>query len=261
MMRSLGRGVFVSAGASDGCASLDRDALLDAFDQIGQCGRSQARNAALHDRGVRRFGADAGEQFPVRTEDVDVSASSEHPLALTGWAMVVREIAERENVWHGGLVQRRRGRFISARGRIALAITSEFGPFRATHDDRDSSVSVPYGGILACALKLQAAIPDDRLASRAKPRAVCDILNLMRRCRDSQPRRRRYALVGVEYFRSVRASSEKQQLPGENHMIVAGAARCAQIPSLRRLRRMPGRLGRGMSSMAESKSTLSLAAG
>ena len=132
-------------------AAFDRDALLDAFDQIGR-----AAVLAGTKLQIAVYGGSAlmlASNFRFATEDVDVS-ELERPLP--DWlAAVVREIA-RENRLAGRLVQRW-GRIPPqfARGSSAPIIWS-LGHFRETVARRDLWFRFPSAEYLL-ALKLKAA--------------------------------------------------------------------------------------------------------
>jgi hypothetical protein len=179
-------------------AAFGRDALLDAFDQIGR-----AAVLAGTKLQIAVYGGSAlmlASNFRFATEDVDVSAL-DHPLPA--WlAMVVHEIAEK-NHWQDDWFNDGVAVYLSPLADHAIDHL-EFGTF-----PRDSvpglAVSVPSAEYLL-ALKLKAVRVTDPLRGETER---LDILNLMQvvgiaTAEDA------IALLG-KYFPVSAASSEKQR--------------------------------------------------
>ena len=180
-------------------AAFDRDALLDAFDQIG---RAAVRAGTKLQIAV--YGGSAlmlASNFRFATEDVDVS-QLEHPLP--GWlAEVVHEIAE-QNRWQDDWFNDGVAFHLSSLADRSIDHL-EFGTFPRDGTPPGLAVSVPSAEYLL-ALKLKAARILDPLRGETER---LDILNLMQ-------------VVGIatvedavvllgKYFPVSAASSEKQQ--------------------------------------------------
>jgi hypothetical protein len=180
-------------------ASFDRDALLDAFDQIG---RAAARAGTKLQIAV--YGGSAlmlAGNFRFATEDVDVS-ELERPLP--DWlAAVVHEISLknhwREDWFNDGVVVH-----LSSLADLALDHL-EFGTFPRDGTAAGLVVSVPSAEYLL-ALKLKAARITDPLRGETER---LDILNLMRVVGISTVEDA-IALLG-RYFPVSAGSSEKQR--------------------------------------------------
>lgn len=180
-------------------ASFDRDALLDAFDQIG---RAAARAGTKLQIAV--YGGSAlmlAGNFRFATEDVDVS-ELERPLP--DWlAAVVHEISLknhwREDWFNDGVVFH-----LSSLADLALDHL-EFGTFPRDGTAAGLVVSVPSAEYLL-ALKLKAARITDPLRGETER---LDILNLMRVAGISTVEDA-IALLG-RYFPVSAGSSEKQR--------------------------------------------------
>jgi hypothetical protein len=180
-------------------AAFDRDALLDAFDQIG---RAAVRAGTKLQIAV--YGGSAlmlASNFRFATEDVDVS-QLEHPLP--GWlAAVVHEIAE-QNRWQDDWFNDGVAFHLSSLADRSIDHL-EFGTFPRDGTPPGLAVSVPSAEYLL-ALKLKAARILDPLRGETER---LDILNLMQ-------------VVGIatvedavvllgKYFPVSAASSEKQR--------------------------------------------------
>ena len=180
-------------------AAFDRDALLDAFDQIG---RAAVRAGTKLQIAV--YGGSAlmlASNFRFATEDVDVS-QLEHPLP--GWlAAVVHEIAE-QNRWQDDWFNDWVAFHLSSLADRSIDHL-EFGTFPRDGTPPGLAVSVPSAQYLL-ALKLKAARILDPLRGETER---LDILNLMQ-------------VVGIatvedavvllgKYFPVSAASSEKQR--------------------------------------------------
>ena len=180
-------------------AAFDRDALLDAFDQIGRA--AVAAGTRLQ---IAVYGGSAlmlASNFRFATEDVDVS-QLEHPLP--DWlAAVVHEIAER-NRWHDHWFNDGVAFHLSSRADRAIEHL-EFGTFPRDSTPPGLAVSVPSAEYLL-ALKLKAARITDPLRGETER---LDILNLMRVVGISTVEDA-IALLG-KYFPVSAASSEKQR--------------------------------------------------
>jgi hypothetical protein len=180
-------------------AAFDRDALLDAFDQIG---RAAARAGTKLQIAV--YGGSAlmlASNFRFATEDVDVS-QLQHPLPR--WlSEVVLEIASR-NHWQDDWFNDGVAFHLSALADRA-ADHLEFGTFPRDGSPPGLVVSVPSAEYLP-ALKLKAARVMDPLRGETER---LDILNLMRVVGVSSVEQA-VALLG-RYFPVSAASSEKLQ--------------------------------------------------
>src|SRR3954465_2975981 len=176
-----------------------RDALLDAFDQIG-------RAAALVGTKLQIavYGGSAlmlASNFRFATEDVDVS-QLEHPLP--GWlAAVVREIAEK-NRWQDDWFNDGVAFHLSSLADGAIDHL-EFGTFPRDATPPGLAVSVPSAEYLL-ALKLKAARILDPLRGETER---LDILNLMQVIGIATGEQA-IAVLG-KYFPISAASSEKQR--------------------------------------------------
>jgi hypothetical protein len=180
-------------------AAFDRDALLDAFDQIGR-----AAVLAGTKLQIAVYGGSAlmlASNFRFATEDVDVS-ELEHPLP--GWlAAVVDEIAK-ENGWLDDWFNDGVAFHLSPLADRALDHL-EFGTFPRDGTPPGLAVSVPSAEYLL-ALKLKAARVTDPLRGETER---LDILNLMQVVGISTVEEA-IALLG-RYFPVSAASSEKQR--------------------------------------------------
>jgi len=180
-------------------AAFDRDALLDAFDQIGRAAVKAGTKLQ-----IAVYGGSAlmlASNFRFATEDVDVS-QLEHPLP--DWlAAVVRDIAER-NQWQDDWFNDGVAFHLSSLADRSIDHL-EFGTFPRDGTPPGLAVSVPSAEYLL-ALKLKAARILDPLRGETER---LDILNLMQ-------------VVGIatvedaitllgKYFPVSAASSEKQQ--------------------------------------------------
>lgn len=180
-------------------AAFGRDALLNAFDQIG---RAAVRAGTKLQIAV--YGGSAlmlASNFRFATEDVDVS---ELARPLPGWlAAVVQEIAER-NHWQDDWFNDGVAFHLSSFADRA-ADHLEFGTFPRDGSPPGLVVSVPSAEYLL-ALKLKAARIMDPLRGETER---LDILNLMQVVGISTVEDA-IALLG-RYFPISAASSEKQQ--------------------------------------------------
>jgi hypothetical protein len=180
-------------------ASFGRDALLDAFDQIGRAAVQAGTKLQ-----IAVYGGSAlmlASNFRFATEDVDVS-QLEHPLP--DWlATVVREIAK-ENGWQDDWFNDGVAFHLSSLADRAIDHL-EFGTFPRDSTPPGLAVSVPSAEYLL-ALKLKAARILDPLRGETER---LDILNLMRVAGISTAEDA-IALLG-KYFPVSAASSEKQR--------------------------------------------------
>jgi len=180
-------------------AAFGRDALLDAFDQIGRAAVQAGTKLQ-----IAVYGGSAlmlASNFRFATEDVDVSAL-ERPLP--GWlAEVVHEIAE-NNHWQDDWFNDGVAFHLSSLADYA-ADHLEFGTFPRDGTAPGLVVSVPSAEYLL-ALKLKAARITDPLRGETER---LDILNLMRVVGISTVEDA-IALLG-RYFPVSAASSEKQR--------------------------------------------------
>jgi hypothetical protein len=180
-------------------AAFDRDALLDAFDQIGRAAVEAGTKLQ-----IAVYGGSAlmlASNFRFATEDVDVS-QLEHPLP--DWlALVVHEIAEK-NGWQADWFNDGVAFHLSSLADRAIDHL-EFGTFPRDGTSPGLAVSVPSAEYLL-ALKLKAARILDPLRGETER---LDILNLMQvvgiaTAEDA------IALLG-KYFPVSAASPEKQR--------------------------------------------------
>jgi hypothetical protein len=180
-------------------AAFDRDALLDAFDQIGRAAAQAGTKLQ-----IAVYGGSAlmlASNFRFATEDVDVS-QLEHPLP--DWlAAVVQEIAEK-NRWQEDWFNDGVAFHLSALADRAIDHL-EFGTFPRDGTPPGLAVSVPSAEYLL-ALKLKAARILDPLRGETER---LDILNLMQVVGISNVEDA-IALLG-KYFPVSAASSEKQR--------------------------------------------------
>ena len=180
-------------------AAFDRDALLDAFDQIGR-----AAVLAGTKLQIAVYGGSAlmlASNFRFATEDVDVS-ELERPLP--GWlAEVVHEIAKK-NLWQDDWFNDAVAFHLSSLADSA-ADHLEFGTFPRDGTSPGLVVSVPSAEYLL-ALKLKAARVLDPVGGETER---LDILNLMQVVGISTVEDA-IALLG-RYFPVSAASSEKQR--------------------------------------------------
>jgi hypothetical protein len=179
-------------------AAFDRDALLDAFDQIGRAAAQAGTKLQ-----IAVYGGSAlmlASNFRFATEDVDVS-ELEHPLP--GWlAAIVDKIAE-ENGWQSDWFNDGVAFHLSSLADRALDHL-EFGTFPRDSTPPGLVVSVPSAEYLL-ALKLKAVRVIDPVRGETER---LDILNLMKVVGISTAKDA-IALLG-RYFPVSAASSEKQ---------------------------------------------------
>jgi hypothetical protein len=180
-------------------AAFSRDALLDAFDQIGRAAASAGTRLQ-----IAVYGGSAlmlASNFRFATEDVDVS-QLEHPLP--GWlAVVVDEIAEK-NGWQADWFNDGVAFHLSSLADYGLDHL-EFGTFPRDATPPGLVVSVPSAEYLL-ALKLKAVRVTDPVRGETER---LDILNLMKVVGISTAEDA-IALLG-RYFPVSAASSEKQR--------------------------------------------------
>jgi hypothetical protein len=192
-------------------AAFSREALLDAFDQIGRA--AVLAGTKLH---IAIYGGSAlilASNFRFATEDVDVS-ELEHPLP--DWlAAVVAKIAE-ENGWQGDWFNDGVAFHLSPLADRALDHL-EFGTFPRDDTPPGLVVSVPSAEYLL-ALKLKAARVTDPVRGETER---LDILNLMQVVGISTAEEA-IALLG-RYFPISAASPEKQRFLLENMSRQGGA--------------------------------------
>jgi hypothetical protein len=185
-------------------AAFDRDALLDAFDQIGR-----AAVLAGTKLQIAVYGGSAlmlASNFRFATEDVDVS---ELKRPLPGWlAAVVDEIA-RKNGWQDDWFNDGVALHLSPLADRA-ADHLEFGTFPRDGGSPGLAVSVPSAEYLL-ALKLKAVRVLDPVRGETER---LDILNLLQVVGISTVEEA-IALLG-RYFPVSAASSEKQRFLLEN---------------------------------------------
>ena len=185
-------------------AAFGRDALLDAFDQIGRAAVLAGRKLQ-----IAVYGGSAlmlASNFRFTTEDVDVS-ELERPLP--GWlAEVVHEIA-RKNLWQDDWFNDAVAFHLSSLADSA-ADHLEFGTFPRDGTSPGLVVLVPSAEYLL-ALKLKAVRVLDPVRGEVER---LDILNLMQVVGISTAEEA-IALLG-RYFPVSAASSEKQRFLLEN---------------------------------------------
>ncbi|MCP4615264.1 MAG: hypothetical protein GY844_02390 [Bradyrhizobium sp.] len=198
-------------------AAFDREALLDAFDQIGRAAVEAGTKLQ-----IAVYGGSAlmlASNFRFATEDVDVSRL-EHPLP--DWlAMAVRKIAA-ENGWQEDWFNDGVAFHLSALADRA-ADHLEFATFPRDGDAAGLVVSVPTAEYLL-ALKLKAFRVLD--PARGETERL-DILNLMQVVGISSAEEA-VALL-ARYFPISAASSEKQRFLLKN-MSVEGALDAPKYP-------------------------------
>jgi hypothetical protein len=185
-------------------AAFGRDALLDAFDQIGR-----AAVLAETKLQIAVYGGSAlilASNFRFATEDVDVS-KLEHPLPA--WLAVVVDKIARENDWQHDWFNDGVVFHLSSLADLALDHL-EFGTFPRDGGPPGLVVSVPSAEYLL-ALKLKAARVLDPVRGETER---LDILNLMQVVGVSTAQDA-IALLG-RYFPLSAASSEKQRFLLEN---------------------------------------------
>jgi len=185
-------------------AALGRDALLDAFDQIGR-----AAVLAGTKLQIAVYGGSAlmlASNFRFATEDVDVS-KLEYPLPV--WLAAVVDKIARENNWQNNLFNDAVAFHLSALADLALDHL-EFGTFPRDGTQPGLVVSVPSAEYLL-ALKLKAARVLDPVRGETER---LDILNLMQVVGISSADEA-IALLG-RYFPVSAASSEKQRFLLQN---------------------------------------------
>ncbi len=180
-------------------AAFDRDALLDAFDQIGRAAVKAGTKLQ-----IAVYGGSAlmlASNFRFATEDVDVSQLA-HPLP--DWlAVVVHDIAEK-NRWQDDWFNDGVAFHLSSLADRAIDHL-EFGTFPRDGTPPGLAVSVPSAEYLL-ALKLKAARILDPIRGEIER---LDILNLMQVVGISTVEDA-IALLG-KYFPVSAASSEKQR--------------------------------------------------
>jgi len=180
-------------------AAFSRDALLDAFDQIGRAAVKAGTKLQ-----IAVYGGSAlmlASNFRFATEDVDVS-KLERPLPV--WLAEVIEQIARENSWQDGWFNDAVAFHLSSLADSA-ADHLEFGTFPRDGTAPGLVVSVPSAEYLL-ALKLKAARITDPLRGETER---LDILNLMRVVGISTVEDA-ITLLG-RYFPVSAASSEKQR--------------------------------------------------
>lgn len=198
-------------------AAFDREALLDAFDQIGRAAVQAGTKLQ-----IAVYGGSAlmlASNFRFATEDVDVSRL-EHPLP--DWlAKIIREIAER-NRWNDDWFNDGVAFHLSSLAEHA-ADHLEFATFPRGGETAGLVVSVPTAEYLL-ALKLKAF----RILDPARGEAErLDILNLMRVVGISNAEET-VTLLG-RYFPVSAASAEKQRFLLKN-MNLEGALDAPKYP-------------------------------
>jgi hypothetical protein len=185
-------------------AAFGRDALLDAFDQIGR-----AAVLAGTKLQIAVYGGSAlmlASNFRFATQDVDV-AELEHPLPL--WLAAVVDRIAKENGWQDDWFNDGVVFHLSSLADHAIDHL-EFGTFPRDGTPPGLVVSVPSAEYLL-ALKLKAARVLDPVRGETER---LDILNLMRVVGISTAEEA-IALLG-RYFPVSAASSEKQRFLLEN---------------------------------------------
>lgn len=198
-------------------AAFDREALLDAFDQIGRAAVQAGTKLQ-----IAVYGGSAlmlASNFRLATEDVDVSRL-EHPLP--DWlTIVVHEIAD-NNGWREDWFNDGVAFHLSALADRAVDHL-EFASFPRDGDVAGLAVSVPTAEYLL-ALKLKAFRVLDPLRGETER---LDILNLMRVVGISSAEEA-VALL-ARYFPVSAASSEKQRFLLKN-MNAEGALDAPKYP-------------------------------
>jgi hypothetical protein len=185
-------------------AAFGRDALLDAFDQIGR-----AAVLAGTKLQIAVYGGSAlmlASNFRFATQDVDV-AELEHPLP--NWLAAVVDRIAKENGWQDDWFNDGVVFHLSSLADRAVDHL-EFGTFPRDGTPPGLVVSVPSAEYLL-ALKLKAARVLDPVRGETER---LDILNLMRVV-DISTAEEAIALLG-RYFPVSAASSEKQRFLLEN---------------------------------------------
>jgi hypothetical protein len=185
-------------------AAFDRDALLDAFDQIGRAAAQAGTKLQ-----IAVYGGSAlmlASNFRFATEDVDVS-KLEYPLPV--WLAAVVDKIARENNWQNNWFNDAVAFHLSALADLALDHL-EFGTFPRDGTQPGLVVSVPSAEYLL-ALKLKAARVLDPVRGETER---LDILNLMQVVGISSADEA-IALLG-RYFPVSAASSEKQRFLLQN---------------------------------------------
>src|SRR6202163_3751464 len=198
-------------------AAFSRDALLDAFDQIGR-----AEVLAGTKLQIAVYGGSAlmlASNFRFATEDVDVS-ELEHPLP--GWLATVVDKIAKENGWQEGWFNDGVAFHLSSLADRALDHL-EFGTFPRDGGPPGLVVSVPSAEYLL-ALKLKAARILDPLRGETER---LDILNLMQVLGISSTEEA-VTLLG-RYFPVSAASPEKLQFLLK-HMNREGVADAPKYP-------------------------------
>jgi hypothetical protein len=185
-------------------AAFSRDALLDAFDQIGR-----AAVLAGTKLQIAVYGGSAlmlASNFRFATEDVDVS-ELEHPLP--GWLAAAVDKIAKQNGWSGDWFNDGVAFHLSSLADRALDHL-EFGTFPRDGTPPGLVVSVPSAEYLL-ALKLKAVRVTDPVRGETER---LDILNLMKVVGISTAEDA-IALLG-RYFPVSAASSEKQRFLLDN---------------------------------------------
>ena len=180
-------------------AAFGRDALLDAFDQIGRAAVMAGTKLQ-----IAVYGGSAlmlASNFRFATEDVDVS-ELEHPLP--DWLATVVDKIAKVNGWQGDWFNDGVAFYLSPLADRALDHL-EFGTFPRDDSPPGLVISVPSAEYLL-ALKLKAVRVTDPVRGETER---LDILNLMKVVGISTAEDA-IALLG-RYFPVSAASSEKQQ--------------------------------------------------
>ena len=191
-------------------AAFGRDALLDAFDQIGRAAVLAATKLQ-----IAVYGGSAlmlASNFRFATEDVDVS-QLDRPFP--DWLAVVVDKIARENGWQGDWFNDGVVFHLSSRADIARDHL-EFGTFPRDDSPAGLAVSVPSAEYLL-ALKLKAARILDPVRGETER---LDILNLMKVVGISTAGEA-VALLG-RYFPASAASSEKLRFLLKNMNLEGG---------------------------------------
>jgi hypothetical protein len=210
-------------------AAFDREALLNAFEEIGRAALEAGTKLQ-----IAVYGGSAlmlASNFRFSTEDVDVSLL---PQPLPDWlSMVVQTIAAR-NGWQSDWFNDGVSFHLSSLADQA-ADHQEFGTFPRGGESTGLAVLVPTAEYLL-ALKLKAFRVLDPVRGEAER---LDILNLMRVVGVSTAEEA--IAILARYFPVSAAASEKQRSAEEHEP--RGGIGCAQIPSLKPLRGyVPARL-------------------
>jgi hypothetical protein len=182
-------------------AAFDRDALLDAFDQIGRAAAHAGTKLQ-----IAVYGGSAlmlASNFRFATEDVDVS-KLEHPLPV--WLAAVVDKIARENDWQNNWFNDAVAFHLSALADLALDHL-EFGTFPRDGTQPGLVVSVPSAEYLL-ALKLKAARVLDPVRGETERLDLMQVVGI-------SSADEAIALLG-RYFPVSAASSEKQRFLLQN---------------------------------------------